>query len=183
MPVLYISRYSFDYNNFLVFKVHTGDSIRNRWSKIWRRNWCNLTLCSGQRWRNTPSHASDMNIVACCNHLCCYIAAPVGGCLLQEADPSSVELFGCLVASIPVPLYRPSFLFHCWIWQNARKLWYFSCESCSARSWFALLLVFPDNACRYWSERAWLIQLVRSLPSDHKVPGSIPGSAKIWTDL
>ena len=26
----------------------------------------------------------------------------------------------------------------------------------------------------------WLAQLVRSLPSDHKVPGSIPGFAKIW---
>ena len=27
--------------------------------------------------------------------------------------------------------------------------------------------------------RAWLAQFVRSLPSDHKVPGSIPGFAEI----
>ena len=31
--------------------------------------------------------------------------------------------------------------------------------------------------------RAWLAQLVRSLPFNHKVPSSIPGSAKIWIDL
>ena len=28
-------------------------------------------------------------------------------------------------------------------------------------------------------KRAWLAQLVRSLPSDHKVPSSIPGSTEI----
>ena len=32
----------------------------------------------------------------------------------------------------------------------------------------------------FYSERAWLAQLVRSLPSDHKVPSSIPGSPEIW---
>ena len=31
--------------------------------------------------------------------------------------------------------------------------------------------------------RAWLAQLVRSLPSNHKVPGSIPGFAEIWIFL
>ena len=31
--------------------------------------------------------------------------------------------------------------------------------------------------------RAWLAQLVRSLPSEHKVPSSIPGTAKIGTNL
>ena len=37
--------------------------------------------------------------------------------------------------------------------------------------------------CIFLLRREWLAQLVRSLPSDHKVPSSIPGSAEIWTDL
>ena len=37
------------------------------------------------------------------------------------------------------------------------------------------------NICCFFHEggRAWLAQLVRSLPSDHKVPSSIRGSAEI----
>ena len=32
---------------------------------------------------------------------------------------------------------------------------------------------------RSWLGRAWLAQLVRFLPSNHKVPSSNPGSAKV----
>ena len=36
-----------------------------------------------------------------------------------------------------------------------------------------------SNFAQHLSGRAWLVQLVRSLLSDHKVPGTIKGSAKI----
>ena len=35
----------------------------------------------------------------------------------------------------------------------------------------------------FYLGQPWLVQLVTSLPSDNKVPCSIPGFAEIWIDL
>ena len=42
-----------------------------------------------------------------------------------------------------------------------------------------IIMVRSFSECFFQIEWAWLAQLVRSLPSNHKVPGSIPGFAEI----